>query len=136
MAQLITWSDRLSVGIPRIDAQHQTLVEMINQLHAAMLAGQGNAALGKTLDGVVAYTLSHFAAEEALMNRSAYPGYERHKAEHDKLTAQAKVLQEKARTAKSLLTLEVAKFLQHWLIDHIASQDKAYSAHLLAAGVK
>jgi hemerythrin len=120
MAQLITWSERLSVGIPRIDAQHQTLVEMINQLHA----------------GVVAYTLSHFAAEEALMNRSAYPGYERHKAEHDKLTAQAKVLQEKARTAKSLLTLEVAKFLQHWLIDHIASQDKAYSAHLLAAGVK
>ena len=136
MSQLITWSDRLSVGIPRIDAQHQTLVEMINELHTAMMAGQGSAAVGKTLDGLVAYTLSHFATEEELMKRTAYTRYEQHKAEHNKLSAQAKLLQAKAKTAKVMLTLEVATFLQRWLIDHIASQDKAYSAHLLAAGVK
>jgi hemerythrin len=134
-AKLITWSDRYSVGIPGIDAQHQRLVDLINELHAAMLAGKGSAVLGKTLDGLVAYTLSHFATEEALMKGSAYPGYAQHKAEHDNLTAQAKVLQEKARTANAPLTLEVATFLQRWLIDHIANLDQRYSAHLIAAGV-
>jgi len=135
-AKLITWSDRYSVGIPRIDLQHQKLVDMINELHAAMLAGQGSAVLAKTLAGLVAYTLSHFAAEEALMKGFAYPGYEQHKAEHDKLTVQAKLLQEKAQTANATLTLEVATFLQRWLIDHIANVDKKYTAHLIAAGVK
>lgn len=136
VAKLITWSDRYSVGIPRIDAQHQRLVDLINELHAAMLAGQGSAALGKILDGLVAYTLSHFTTEEALMKGAAYPGYGQHKAEHDKLTAQAKLLQEKARTANATLTLDVATFLQRWLIDHIADLDKKYSTHLIAAGVK
>ena len=136
VAKLIVWSERYSVGIRRIDAQHQRLVDLINELHAAMLAGQGSAVLGKILDGLVAYTLAHFATEEALMKGLAYPGYEWHKAEHDKLVAKVKLLQEKARSPNVALTLEVATFLQRWLIDHIANQDKKYSAHLIAAGAQ
>jgi hemerythrin-like metal-binding protein len=135
MAQLITWSDRYSVGVARIDAQHQRLVELINEFHAAMLAGGGRAAVGKTLDGVVEYTLSHFAAEEALMKRVAYPGYEQHKAEHTKLVGKVKLLKQKAQAANATFTLEVAAFLQHWLVDHISNVDKKYSANLIAAGI-
>jgi hemerythrin-like metal-binding protein len=136
MSKLITWSDRYSVGVARIDAQHQRLVELLNEFHAAMLAGGGRAAVGKTLDGLVDYTLSHFAAEEALMKHVAYPGYEQHKAEHTKLIEQVKLLTGKAQTAGSALTLEVAAFLQHWLTDHIANVDKKYGPHLIAAGIK
>jgi hypothetical protein len=32
--------------------------------------------------------------------------------------------------------MEVMRFLQHWLVDHIVGVDKQYSAHLRAAGVK
>jgi len=135
MAKLITWSSRYSLGIARIDAQHQKLVDLINDLHAAMLAGAGRPALAKTLDGLVEYTLSHFAAEEALLKRAAYPGYDLHKAEHTKLTEQVKLLREKAQAANATLSLEVAAFLQRWLIDHISNVDKKYSAHLIAAGI-
>src|SRR5208283_4095073 len=90
--KLIAWSGRYSVGISRIDTQHQRLVDLINELHAAMLAGEGDSALAKILDGLAGYAVSHFATEETLMKKFGYPGYEQHKAEHDKLAAQVKLL--------------------------------------------
>jgi len=136
MSQLITWSDRYSVGIARIDAQHQRLVELINELHAAMLAGAGRQVVGKTVDGLVAYTVSHFTGEEGLLKSAAYPNLEQHKAEHTKLLEQVRRLKEKTQAPDAALTLEVSGFLQHWLIDHISNVDKKYSAHLNAAGVR
>jgi len=133
--KLITWSDRYSVGIARIDAQHRRLVDLINDLHAAMLAGEGSSELGKILDRLSGYAVSHFATEETLMKKFGYPDYERHKAEHDRLMAQVRLLLEKSRTNKAELTHEVMTFLQRWLIGHIVNVDKRYTAHLNAAGV-
>ena len=38
---LITWTDKMSVGIAKIDKEHQGLVELLNTLHSEMLAGRG-----------------------------------------------------------------------------------------------
>ena len=134
--KLITWSDRYSVGISRIDEQHQRLIDLINDLHAAMLAKDGESSLSKILDGLAAYAVSHFATEETLMKKFAYPDFERHKAEHDRLMAQVTQLLEKSRSDAALLTREVMTFLQRWLIGHIVNVDKKYTAHLNAAGVR
>jgi hemerythrin len=93
--KLINWSDRYSVGISRIDEQHQRLVELINELHAAILVGDRRSALPKILDGLAGYAVSHFTTEETLMKKFGYPNYEQHKAEHDRLTAQIKQLLQK-----------------------------------------
>ena len=37
MAQLLTWTPDLSVGIDIIDKQHMRIVEYINQLHEARI---------------------------------------------------------------------------------------------------
>jgi hemerythrin len=120
----------------KIDSEHQRLIELINELHAAMAAGQGRPVLEKILNGVAAYTFTHFANEEDLMRKHGYPGYEAHKAEHDKLVAQVRELQADARTSKLGLSLDVMHFLKQWLMKHIAVVDKKYTAHLHAAGVK
>ncbi len=133
---LVTWSDRYSVGIPRIDAEHQKLIGLVNDLYAAMVEGRGKAAVDQVLHGMADYTQSHFMNEERLMRLHSYPGFEGHKAEHDKLTTQVKRLQEEARSGKPVVSMEVMRFLQHWLVDHIVGVDKQYSAHLRAAGVK
>ena len=132
---LITWSDRYSVGIGRIDAEHQKLVALVNELYAAILENKQAAVLGKILDGVAAYTVSHFSAEEGLMKRSGYPDFARHKAEHDKLVVQVKQLQAELRAGKPALSQEVMNFLQTWLLSHILGMDKKYSSHLQKAGV-
>ncbi|NJM14282.1 MAG: hypothetical protein HC896_01855 [Bacteroidales bacterium] len=38
---LITWNEKYSVGIKEIDNQHVNLVNIINELHDAMLKGKG-----------------------------------------------------------------------------------------------
>jgi hemerythrin len=134
-AKLIAWSDHYSVGIHRIDAQHRTLVELINELHAAVVAGDGNEALAQMLEGVAAHVASHFATEETLMKKFDYPGYGWHKAEHERLMAHVKLAQEKTRANQTAFTPEVMTYLHRWLLGHIVNVDKRYTAHLKAAGV-
>jgi hemerythrin-like metal-binding protein len=101
-----------------------------------MREGRGRAVMEKVLDGLAAYTVSHFGYEEKLMQKYSYPDFERHKAEHDKLTKQVKSLQEEFRSEKTTISLEVMSFLQRWLVDHIVGVDKKYTEHLQLAGVK
>jgi hemerythrin-like metal-binding protein len=132
---LIVWSDRYSVGIARIDAQHQRLIDLLNELQTAMQAGEGHLGLRKILDALAAYAVSHFTTEEGLMKKFGYTGYDQHKTEHERLMAQVKLLQQKSESNQLVITPEVLTFGQRWLIGHIVYLDKKYMAHLNAAGV-
>ena len=116
--------------------QHQKLIALVNDLYTAMLEGRGKTVIDQVLHGMADYTQSHFMNEERLLRLHSYPGFEGHKAEHEKLTTQVKHLQEEARSGKPVVSMAVMQFLQHWLVDHILGVDKQYSAHLRAAGVK
>jgi hemerythrin-like metal-binding protein len=85
---LVTWSDKLSVGVKSIDTQHTVLFNSINELHAAMLKGQARTVVGGLLCDLLVYTRSHFSAEEALMASTGYPGLPVHHAKHIHLTKQ------------------------------------------------
>ena len=41
MSKFVEWSTELSVGIEEIDAQHQVLVDLLNQVHEAIQQRQG-----------------------------------------------------------------------------------------------
>ncbi len=127
---LITWTDQLSVGILEFDTQHKRLVNMVNGLHDAMSKGQGSAVLGKLLDDLATYTVTHFAAEEKLMIAKNYPDYTAHKSEHDDLIVKVKELQAKLKSGQTMIGIETLRFLQSWLTNHILGTDKKYSAHL------
>ena len=59
----LDWSESYSVGIPKIDMQHQKLVAFLNQLYEAMQAGKGNDVLGKVLNDLAMYTKTHNQVE-------------------------------------------------------------------------
>ena len=85
MAFLI-WTDKLSVGVQSIDAQHTVLIETLNELHAAMLKGQAREAVGQILHNLLDYTRDHFAAEEAMMEQAKYAALPAHCLLHRDLT--------------------------------------------------
>ncbi|RNC70703.1 MAG: bacteriohemerythrin [Desulfuromonadales bacterium] len=132
---LITWSDGLSVKIKQFDDQHKKLVEMVNQLFDAMKAGKGNQVMGDILKQLIAYTQTHFAAEERLMKQYGYPGFEEHKKEHNTLVLQVLDLQKQFQEGKAVLTQNVMTFLRDWLSKHIQGDDKKYGVYLNAKGV-
>jgi hemerythrin-like metal-binding protein len=127
---LITWTDDLSVTVPDMDAQHKRLIALINQLHDAMKNRQGKDAVGKTLEGLRQYTISHFRKEEELMKAAAYPKLPQqltqHKAFVDKITR----FQQDFDSGKTTLSIDLMNYLRDWLTGHIKQEDKAYGPYL------
>ena len=133
--RFVTWTDRYSVGVARIDEEHQRLLDLVNELHAAIVAGTDAAIVGKVLAGLSAYTLTHFEHEELILRRSGYPDVEYHEAEHQKLVAQLQGFQQDFRAGNANVAKNLLVFLQKWLIGHILLVDRKYASHLKAAGV-
>ena len=122
------WSNDLSVNVKEIDDEHRKLVGMINTLNEAMLSHKGREAQKATIDAMVDYAATHFAREERYMQEFRYQGYQAHRVEHQKFTAKALELQDRADRAGFILTLEIVDFLKAWLQNHIMGTDKRYQA--------
>jgi len=127
---MFEWNSTYSVAIGSVDAQHQTLFAIVRELHAAMVAGQGKAALGRILDRLVQYTAVHFAHEERLMRLHDYPDFAAHKKEHDALTQQVVKFQEDFNAGRATMTVQLLHFLRDWLQKHIQGSDLKYAPHM------
>ncbi len=130
MKELISWSDKLSVTIDSIDDQHKELVRMVNDLNAAMGDGRANDVMGKILKDLINYTVTHFQHEETLMTKHAYPGFAKHKKEHENLVEKVLALQGKFEAGEARMTIEVMMFLKNWLTAHIQGTDKELGVFL------
>ena len=128
---LINWSNKLSVGIWQLDADHIILIGLINELYNAMSAGRGEELFETILATLKEYTVTHFSREEALMKAHKYPGYEDHKGHHGELIRHLNEFTARyARDRSSVTTPEIEQFLQGWLINHIKKADFAYKPFL------
>ena len=130
------WKEDYSVGIAKIDEQHKKLVSFLNDLYSGMKEGRGNERIGAVLEGMVAYTATHFATEENLMKLYKFPGYEMHREKHQAMTQTVGKLYEKFKKEAKPNTLEIAKYLKAWLENHIMGTDRQYQAFLNSKGVK
>lgn len=128
---LIDWSDRLSVNVGTIDADHKRLVAMANELYEAMRGGKGKDALGKILDGLISYTRTHFAREESYMSLHDYPKAADHRAEHAAFVKKVGEVKAKFDAGDgSVLSMQVLNFLAEWLAKHIQGSDRALGVYL------
>lgn len=129
------WRTTLEVGHAKIDAEHRSLVDALNNLHLAMKQGKGKDEIEKTLLFLKDYTVAHFAGEERLMIAHRYPETQRHCAIHADLVKEVGTLIANYQSGKILLTSAVFSFLEDWLTKHIQGEDKALGAFLKAKGV-
>ena len=127
---MFDWSANYSVGVGSVDAQHQNLFALARELHTAMMAGQGKAALTRILDRLVQYTVVHFAHEERLMRLHDYPDAAAHKAEHDALTKQVLKFQEDFQAGRATISVQLLQFLRNWLQEHIQGCDVKLAPYL------
>ena len=123
--RVIHWSQDLSVGVEEIDADHQNLVNYLNELFVACAAGQGPAVLKDTLTHVKDYTRTHFAHEEDLMRKIKYPGLDTHVHDHAFLISELDDLIEAFEDGSDHeLSNKTLQFLEDWLLHHILEEDK------------
>lgn len=120
----IEWQASFNTGIEEIDVQHKQILEYLNQLEQAS-KGEINKTVTDVLGGIVDYTLSHFAFEEALMSDANYSCARAHKSVHDLFIKRIDKFQAKFNAGEDIFE-ELYNVLRRWLINHIQRDDAAY----------
>jgi hemerythrin-like metal-binding protein len=121
---LLAWNDRYAVGDSAVDHEHRELIDLINRLHAELLAGDpdrgAEAFLGDLHRGIAA----HFALEETLMRAQRYDQYPAHKADHERLLDEIRDIMDDSRDAGLAAASEaLAARLDAWFTNHFATHD-------------
>lgn len=119
----------LRLGIPEVDMEHMLQVQILGAMNEALLESNRDQAqtLIRQLEDV---TAAHFIAEQLLMRLHAYPGYQAHEREHDRLIEELQRLDAQIAGGEHD-ALETTRELEKWLVHHILTADKAFSAYLL-----
>ncbi len=124
------WSDKMSVGVPEIDGDHQVLIELIGQIEGAMGAKESENVIGTVLNALADYTEYHFAREEAMQKAVGYPAFDDHKQVHEALKGQVMdYLSRYAEDANSVNITDLSAFLKKWLVEHIMKEDFGYKPY-------
>ncbi len=123
----IKWIDSLSVGIELIDSQHKQMISCINELTDAMREGKALKEIDRIVEFLRDYANTHFAAEEELMAKYAYPAAQSHTNQHESFRREvAQVERElEAGVAPGLLCARVRKSLADWFASHINDTDRS-----------
>ncbi|AFG37261.1 bacteriohemerythrin [Spirochaeta africana] len=120
------WTEDLATNVELFDQQHQELIRILNDMHRAVIDGEGRARVGSILDRLLEYTDYHFTCEERNFQQHGYPECELHTQIHRKLVATAMELKQRFDEGRSSVVLETLQILRSWLINHIRECDGKY----------
>ena len=123
-AVTIQWTTALSVGIAELDAQHQEMFRRAGRLLDALTPAAG-IDVRPLIEALQGYAVEHFCVEEAWMRDARFPGYVRHKAEHDRFIEDLHALarEHESRGRAAFASLGAAKWLTQWLDEHVSGTD-------------
>ena len=124
---LLKWKDDLSLGHSRIDAQHQSLFDMANQLVKAVFYESPQSRIDGLLDALVPLVQEHFTFEESVMRKNKCPDLNKHVREHKKLSKRLDHLIDRYRTG-GLASFILLQFVSQELMkNHLIKTDQTYS---------
>jgi len=124
------WSELLAIDGGVVDHQHRGLFNAVNAFHDAVAAGHESGQVAGTLDLLEAYGAGHFAEEEAMLERHAYPSLDHHRRQHRLFLDQVVAFRSQLTQGGSGLGHSMSQFLGSWLVNHIMVADKAYASFL------
>ena len=127
---LIPWVESLSVGVSSMDSHHQKLINMINELHAALRQKKGLDVGLKLLVELDKYVRYHFHAEEELMRKANYPKLDEQLRAHKMFLEKAEAMKKRWEQGDKSVPTELMRVLQEWLVAHIMKMDKQYGPYM------
>ena len=110
-----------------MDPQHKVLVDLINEVYAAMKAGADRSVLQDIVRRLREYTVKHFTYEEGVLHTSMrYPDMQAHLKQHRAFVERIAQFEEALGSGRVTLDMEMMRFLKNWLKQHIMGTDKKY----------
>ncbi|MCX5863815.1 MAG: hemerythrin family protein [Deltaproteobacteria bacterium] len=116
------WSAKYSIDNAQIDAEHQRLIELANDV--ATFAGSGEK-LPRIKGAIIAlydYVKTHFQHEEEYMLQLGYLQYEEHKKLHEGIIAEMNAIMKHSGNLDTLV-YKFKRLMNAWVLEHILTED-------------
>jgi hemerythrin-like metal-binding domain len=126
---LIKWEESYSVGIKEIDAQHQKMIGILNEIYSMILASNySDEDVVKILQELVEYADLHFTTEEKYFLDFNYDQAISHQQIHDDYRRRMDELKicYTDKPCNEILS-DLSVFLEGWWVWHINHTDKEYT---------
>ena len=125
----LRWDFTLSVGNVMLDAQHQKLMGVCNELgrYCETAESLPNEEYQRILNDLMDYARLHFETEERILASHGFPALAEHKEEHEKYGEFVAGLCFDALEGR-VAHKELWLFLLQWWRNHILTSDMAYKS--------
>jgi hemerythrin len=120
-APYIEWKEEYNLGDPIVDAQHQYLFTLANEVFSA----ESRDEILRSLMHLFRYVREHFHDEEALMERRKYDGLARHRELHNAMITELDLIAQAFHHLDTVGFIQKTQsFMVDWLLMHILSEDR------------
>lgn len=126
---LLSWNDKLSVGVVEIDRQHQHIMDLINAINEEVHTGRSYQQFAPMIDSLLGYVEYHFSYEEKCLIANGCPDYAAHKKGHEQLLAELREWSEKVANCRGEQLKELMTILRLWFPGHILAADKKHARY-------
>ncbi len=120
-----SWKDEYKIDHGVIDAQHQQLFNLANQIITVSDTNE----LTRMLMLLYQHVRVHFLAEENLMKETNYPRYQNHVEAHNQMLDRLVEIS-KTVPAQCWNTADIQHFVNRWVLVHILDEDMQLVQHL------
>jgi hemerythrin-like metal-binding protein len=128
--EIFPWQDSYTVGVSKIDEQHQKLIHLLNKLATSLANHSEPVELKNVFYELALYAVYHFQTEENIWHENfAGDIWETgHKKSHENFVTDIRALQdlENSKPFNEIIE-DVLSYLTRWLIVHILESDKRMS---------
>jgi len=125
---IFEWRNAYSVNVKALDEQHKTLFALMHDAYIMLEQGRPKEIMDEKRKELNDYLKFHFAEEEKLMERFAYPDYGFQKQEHIRMLRE---MQEFAAVDASFV-----EYLKGWILVHTLVEDRKYRSFFNSQGVQ
>jgi hemerythrin len=128
----LEWNEKLSMGIPEIDAEHQNFILLVNKLNEAIVGRKDVEQIKYCMQSILIDAAKHFAHEEALFKQWGYPGTEEHAKKHAQVVlAMNNIMEHFERGGVDYEWIEAGLKVKEALINHLLHEDMKYRDYCL-----
>jgi hemerythrin len=118
-----------------VEAEHRVQLELLRGLQEALArGGEDRSASADLLKQLLEYSEAHFLSEQLLMRLHAYPAYEEHVQEHDRLIETLRSLWDDWAGGGGEAAGNLLRSVEDWLLTHMKTTDEALAAYLAEHG--
>lgn len=130
----LNWQEAFCCGHQLIDAQHESLFQVANELLEAVLAARPVTEISLIITRLLDDVSQHFQDEEKILATVSYPGLRQHAVEHANLLAQGRKLAQDFQEG-SLTVGEVFQFLANEVVrQHMLGADREFFPLIIGKG--